>query len=87
MLLLTSIFAIAVLLTYFWPQILSFLSRIVLPWVRKNWGEKFFEPLVTITEWLNGTICGIRRGFKDSMRFIKERILNMNTKYVRQPGA
>lgn len=87
MLLLASIFAIVVLLTYFWPQIRSFLSRIVLPWIHKNWGEKFFEPLVTITEWLDGKIRGIRRGFKDSIRFIKERILNMNTIIVRQPGG
>ena len=87
MLLLASIFAIAVLLTYFWPQIRSFLSRIVLPWIHKNWGEKFFEPLVAITEWLDGKIRGIRRGFKDSIRFIKERVLNMNTKIVRQPGG
>lgn len=87
MLFLTSIFAIAVLLTYFWPQIRSFLSRIVLPWIHKNWGEKFFEPLVTITEWLDGKIRGIRRGFKEGIRFIKERILNMNTGIVRQPGG
>ena len=87
MLTLLVIFAAAFLLICFWPQIRSFLSQTVLPWIAKNWGENFFNPLVQVTAWLDGKICGVRRGFKECVRFIKERILNMKTTIMRVPSG
>lgn len=87
MLSLIAVFVIGFLFVHFWPQIRSFLASKVFPWVRENWGEKFANPLITITEWLDGKIRGIRRGFKECIRFVKERILLMEMVSVREPGG
>ena len=87
MLILLTVIGIAILLICFWPQIRSLLTQTVLPWIKRNWGEKFFNPLVKVTDWLDGKIRGIRRGFNQCVRFIKERILNMKTTIVRVPSG
>lgn len=80
-------FGIGILLAYFWPQIRSFLSRTVFPWIRENWGEEYANPLITVTEWLDGKIRGIRKGFKECILFIKHRILSQELIATRQPGG
>lgn len=87
MLSLIVLFGAATLLACFWPQICSFLSVKVIPWIRENWGEKFANPLITITQWLNEGIRGIRRGFKDCVLFIKERVLMMKMTAIRTPNG
>lgn len=79
--------AIAFVVTLFWPTIRSALSKSVIPYVRKLFGDKFADPLVSIVSWLDGKIRGVRRGFKESLKFIKEKVLGIRTTYERKPGS
>lgn len=78
---------IAAVVMLFWPTIRSALSRAVIPHIRKLLGDKFADPLVTIVSWLDEKIRGVRRGFKKSLKFLKENVLGIRTVYTRVPGS
>lgn len=78
---------VAVLMTVFWPSIRSFLARKLIPFVRQKWGEKIAGPLASLTIWLNKKACLVRKGVAEAIRFVKTRILRMESRYVMTPDG
>lgn len=84
---LTIIGIVAAVFTIFWPSIRSFLSTQFLPFVRQHYGEKFAAPLTSLTVWLDRQICFVRKGIAEAVRFIRTRILRMETRVVMTPDG
>lgn len=71
----------AVVIIFFWPSIRNWFAKDLITFIREKINEKCADCCVDVVAWLDRKISGIRRGLKTAWKFIKERILRMETDF------
>ena len=66
---------------YFWNQIVDYLSKRIVPWVREKLGLRAAEIFTDLIVWLDKGACRSRQAVKAAWEFFKEKVLSMKTTY------
>jgi hypothetical protein len=67
----------------FWPQIVDFFSRVVIPWVEQNIAPDLASAIRKIIAFADGKIVPLRKVLKDSWRKFCSSVMGVKTTYTR----
>lgn len=70
-----------IIILFFWPSIRNWFATDLIAFIREKISDECADYCVDVIAWLDKKICGIRRGFKTAWKFIKERILRMESDF------
>jgi hypothetical protein len=74
--------AVALLANY-WPQLVDWCSRSLIPWVREKAGEKAGDLLQTLVVWLDKGLVPVLAQIRRAWTFVRERILRLQRTYTK----